>query len=121
MEGEERCDDKIKRDGESEEQKDDEPPNHSTPYQMTPQHVWISVDDFFSSSELSQPSPRVLQAKPVLRLLPLASDLPPRPRFFQEFPLLVFRRLTQDQCLVEYDPSPSWWQYPQTKRRVETR
>ena len=98
---EERCDDKMKRDGESEEQKDDEPPKHSTPYQTTPQHVWISVDDFFSSSELSQPSPWVLHAKPVLRLLPLASDLPPRPRFCQELPVLVLRRLTQDQCFVE--------------------
>ena len=75
--GEERCDDKKESDGESEEQKDEAPPNHSSPYQTSPQNVWISVDDFFSSSELSQPSPQVLQAKPVLRPLPLASHLPP--------------------------------------------
>ena len=101
MGGEERCDDKKESDGESEEQKDEAPPNHSTPYQTTPQNVWISVDDFFSSSELTQPSPRVLQAKPVLRLLPFAFDLHTRPRFCQELLHLVLRRLTQDQCIVE--------------------
>ena len=64
---EERRDDKIKRDGESEEPKDDEQQNHSTPYQTTPQHVWNSVDDFFSSSGLTQLSPWVLQAKHATR------------------------------------------------------
>ena len=57
--------------------------------------------------QLRRNSPRVLQAKPILRLLPLASDLPPRPRFCQEFPLLVLRRLTKDQCIVVKDPSPA--------------
>ena len=57
------------------------------------------MDDFFSSSEPSQPSPRVLQAKPVLRLLPLASDMSPRPRFCQELPLLVLRRLASSSMI----------------------
>ena len=57
--------------------KDDEQQNQSTPYQTTPQHVWNSVDDFFSSPGLTQLSPWVLQAKPVLGFLALALDLLP--------------------------------------------
>ena len=79
---------------------------------------WMTLDSF---SSLVQQLTTVLQAKPVLWLLPLALDLSLPSRLCSVALLLLLCFCTERQCVVQQEPPADRRENTKTKRRVKPR